>query len=80
VSGTINVRVLNRTLGWTLPIDGPRTLNGLILEALETIPEAGTGLRLGDLAIEILQVADNAVKTARMRPIDANPQLAKGAA
>lgn len=80
VSGTINVRVLNRTLGWTLPVDGPRTLNGLILEALETIPEAGTGLRLGDLAVEILQVADNAVKTARMRPIDANVQLTKGAA
>jgi Mg2+/Co2+ transporter CorB len=80
VSGTINVRVLNRTLGWTLPVDGPRTLNGLILEALETIPEPGTGLRLGDLVVEILQVADNAVKTARMRPIELNAQLSKGAA
>ncbi len=80
VSGTINVRVLNRTLGWELPIDGPRTLNGLILEALETIPEPGTGLRLGDLSVEILQVADNAVKTARMRPIESSAPLAKGAA
>jgi Mg2+/Co2+ transporter CorB len=79
VSGTINVRVLNRTLGWELPVDGPRTLNGLILEALEIIPEAGTGLRLGDLSIEILQVADNAVKTARMKPIEAKA-LTKGAA
>ena len=69
VNGTVNVRTLNRTLGWTLPIDGPRTLNGLILEALETIPDVGTGFRLGDLSVEILQVADNAVKTARMRPI-----------
>ncbi len=70
VSGTINVRVLNRTLGWKLPTNGPRTLNGLILEMLETIPEPGTGLRIDDTGIEILQVADNAVKTARMRPIE----------
>ena len=69
VSGTINVRVLNRTLGWALPTDGPRTLNGLILEMLETIPQPGTGLRIEDIGIEILQVADNAVKTARMQPI-----------
>ncbi len=79
VSGTINVRVLNRTLGWELPVDGPRTLNGLILEALEIIPEPGTGLRLADLSVEILQVADNAVKTARMKPIETKA-LAKGAA
>jgi Mg2+/Co2+ transporter CorB len=79
VSGTINVRVLNRTLGWELPVDGPRTLNGLILEALEIIPEPGTGLRLGDLSVEILQVADNAVKTARMKPIEMKA-LSKGAA
>lgn len=69
VSGTINVRVLNRTLGWSLPTDGPRTLNGLILEYLENIPEPGTSLRLADLSIEILQTSDNAVKTVRIRPI-----------
>jgi Mg2+/Co2+ transporter CorB len=74
VNGTVNVRTLNRTLGWTLPADGPRTLNGLILEALETIPEAGTGFRLGNLSVEILQVADNAVKTARMRTIEPERQ------
>lgn len=68
VSGTINVRVLNRTLGWSLPTDGPRTLNGVILEYLETIPEHGTSLKLGELSVEILQTADNAVKTARLRP------------
>jgi Mg2+/Co2+ transporter CorB len=68
VSGTINVRVLNRTLGWQLPTDGPRTLNGLILEYLENIPEPGTRLQLGNLSVEILQAADHAVKTARIRP------------
>jgi Mg2+/Co2+ transporter CorB len=69
VNGTASVRVLNRALGWSLPTDGPRTLNGLIVEYLETIPEPGTSLRLGDLSVEILQTVDNSVKTARIRPI-----------
>jgi len=68
INGAINVRVLNRTLGWKLPTDGPRTLNGLILEYLEEIPEPGTSLTLGGLSVEILQAVDNAVKTARIRP------------
>ncbi len=80
ISGTINVRVLNRTLGWQLPTDGPRTLNGVILEYLEDIPEPGTGLRLGNLSVEILQAADHAVKTARIRPIVEDDALSKGAA
>lgn len=71
VNGAINARVLNRTLGWSLPTDGPRTLNGLIVEYLETLPQAGTVLRLGDLTIEILQTIDNSVKTARIRPAPA---------
>ena len=70
VSGSVSVRVLNRTLGWSLPTNGPRTLNGVILEYLETIPEPGTSLRLADLSIEILQTADNSVKTARIRLLD----------
>jgi Mg2+/Co2+ transporter CorB len=69
INGTISMRVLNRTLGWNLPTDGPRTLNGLILEYLETIPQPGTSLKLGDLSVEILQTADNTVRTARVRPI-----------
>ena len=67
VSGSISIRTLNRTLGWDLPTNGPRTLNGLILEYLETIPEPGTALRLGNYAVEIMQIADNVVKTARVR-------------
>jgi Mg2+/Co2+ transporter CorB len=82
VNGAINARVLNRTLGWKLPTDGPRTLNGLIVEYLETLPQAGTMLRLGDLTIEILQTVDNSVKTARIRPIPAASfdERSKGAA
>jgi Mg2+/Co2+ transporter CorB len=82
VNGSIGVRVLNRTLGWELPTDGPRTLNGLIVEYLETLPQAGTVLRLGDLTIEILQTTDNSVKTARIRSMPAATfdERSKGAA
>ena len=82
VNGAINVRVLNRTLGWSLPTNGPRTLNGLIVEYLETLPQAGTVLRLGDLTIEILQTVDNSVKTARIRAMPATTfdERSKGAA
>jgi Mg2+/Co2+ transporter CorB len=70
VSGSINVRTLNRTLGWQLPSDGPRTLNGVILEQLEAIPEPGTSLKLSGYTIEIMQISDNVVKMARLRPAD----------
>ncbi|MEX1993294.1 MAG: transporter associated domain-containing protein [Steroidobacteraceae bacterium] len=66
VPGTLALRELNRALGWNLPVDGPRTLSGLIVEQLEAIPEAGARLHVGGHAIEVLQVADNAVRTARM--------------
>lgn len=68
VSAGVSVRTLNRKLGWALPVDGPRTLNGLIIEYLETIPEPGTSLKIGSYAVEILQTAGNAVKTARVVP------------
>jgi Mg2+/Co2+ transporter CorB len=71
VNASASVRTLNRKMGWSLPATGPRTLNGLIVEYLETIPEAGTSLRLSDYAIDILQTGDNAVKTVRLRPIAA---------
>ena len=68
VNASANLRSLNRRLGWTLPTQGPRTLNGLILEYLETIPEPGTSLKIDGYAVEILQTAGNAVRTARVIP------------
>jgi len=68
VPGALALREINRTLGWNLPTDGPRTLSGLIVEQLEAIPEAGASLTVGNHRIEVLQVADNAVRTARIRP------------
>jgi Mg2+/Co2+ transporter CorB len=61
----ISVRDLNRVLRWKLPTQGPKTLNGLILEYLETIPETGTSLKLHGHVIEIIQTGDNAVKMVR---------------
>jgi Mg2+/Co2+ transporter CorB len=67
VNGNATIRVLNRSMGWQLPTDGPKTLNGLLLERLEHIPEAGTALRIGEYQFEILQIADNAIRTVRLR-------------
>jgi Mg2+/Co2+ transporter CorB len=73
VNASASVRTLNRKMGWTLPTTGPRTLNGLIIEYLETIPDAGTSLRIDNYSIDVLQMGDNAVKTVRLKPIVAPP-------
>ena len=68
VDGTVTIRSLNRSMGWKLPSTGPKTLNGLILEYLETIPQTGAKLRLNGYDIEIAETKANAVKTVRIRP------------
>lgn len=68
VDGSVNLRDLNRMLHWDLPTEGPATLNGLILETLETIPEDGVSVLISGHPIEVVQVKDNAVKTARIGP------------
>jgi Mg2+/Co2+ transporter CorB len=69
VNASATIRQLNRMLGWQLPALGPRTLNGLLLEKLETIPTPGTALRIGNYDFEILQIADNAIRTVRVRTV-----------
>ncbi|HET7203236.1 MAG TPA: HlyC/CorC family transporter [Steroidobacteraceae bacterium] len=69
VNASASVRTLNRKMGWALPTTGPRTLNGLIIEQMETIPAPGQRLRIGDYSLEVLQVTDNAVKTVRLKPV-----------
>lgn len=66
IDGGATIRDINRILHWQLPATGPRTLNGLIIETLETIPEFGLSLKIGDYRIEVLQMKDNAVKSARV--------------
>jgi Mg2+/Co2+ transporter CorB len=68
VDGMASLRVLNRKLGTAFPIDGPKTLNGLIVEHLGEIPEAGATFRLEGQAMEILQVQDRAVKVIKLLP------------
>lgn len=67
VNGGASIRALNRSLGWQLPDVGARTLNGLLLEKLEHIPEPGTALRIGHYEIEILQTVDNTIRAVRVR-------------
>ncbi|MDE2252158.1 MAG: DUF21 domain-containing protein [Gammaproteobacteria bacterium] len=69
VNASATIRALNRALGWQLPDLGPKTLNGLLLEKFENIPQAGTSLRIGALEFEVLQTADNSIRTVRVRPI-----------
>lgn len=68
VAGNVTVRELNRTMKWELPIRGPKTLNGLIIEYLEALPSAGVCMRLGGYPIEIAEVEENTVKIARIWP------------
>jgi len=68
VDGSANIRDLNRLMQWNLPTDGPKTLNGMIIEYLETIPEAGTSLLLAGYPLEIVQTTASAVKTVRINP------------
>ncbi len=67
-NASTTIRALNRSMRWNLPTDGPKTLNGLIVEFLETIPEPGTTLKLADYMLEVLQTGENAIKTVRIRP------------
>ncbi len=63
--GTL-IRQINRSLGWDLPQDGPKTLSGLIIEYLETIPDSACCVSIGSYRIEIVQIQDNMIKTARL--------------
>jgi Mg2+/Co2+ transporter CorB len=68
VDGSTHIRVINRILQLTLPTDGPKTLNGLILEYLENMPEPGTSILLNGNPVEIMQTKANTVKTAKIHP------------
>ncbi len=67
--GNVTVRELNRILDWRLPTDGPKTLNGLILEHLQAIPEAGTSMKIHGFPVTIVQTKENKVRTAEIMPM-----------
>jgi|TARA_B100001094_G_scaffold326839_1_gene383772 Mg2+/Co2+ transporter CorB len=66
IDASISVREVNKRLGWDLPLSGPKTLNGLILENTETIPEANISLEVEDYLIETILIKDNMIKYAKV--------------
>ena len=78
--GTCSLRVLNRKAGFEFPLEGPKTINGLLLESLEDIPEAGTTLAIAGYAVEIMQVQNRMVKVVRIQPRVVATEPAKQAA
>ncbi len=65
IAGTANIREINKSLDWGLPTDGPKTLSGLILENLESFPDANAGLAIGDYRLEILELEGNVVQAVK---------------
>jgi len=68
IEASINIREMNKEMQWNFPIDGPKTLNGLIVEYLEEIPAPNTSMRIAGYPLEVIDVADNRVKTVRVMP------------
>lgn len=73
IDGSANIREVNRELDWQLPCDGPRTINGLVTEALENIPDSSVCLKIGPYRLEILEPAENRVKHVRAWRVDSPP-------
>jgi Mg2+/Co2+ transporter CorB len=77
LEGTTPLRDINKRLGLNLPTDGPKTVNGLLLEQLQEIPDAPTALRIGNCVIEVVQVQNQAIKVVKLlRPSARRQQLA----
>lgn len=71
LEGSLSLREINRKLGLDFPLDGPKTLNGLILEYFEDIPEPGISLKLHGIPVEIIRSQDRSVKIAKLyRPLE----------
>ena len=68
IDGSAHVRDINETLQWKLHEDGPKTLNGLILEHTESIPKPGTSVLIDGYPVEVVKTQNNAVRTVRVSP------------
>lgn len=71
IEGSTNIRDINKGLKWKLPTDGPRTLNGLILEHLEHIPESQLSIEVEEHLMEIIEITENKIKLVKVYPIQA---------
>lgn len=68
IDGSATIRDINKEMDWHLPTDGPKTLNGLIVEHLEDIPQAKLSLKIAEYPVEIVDISDNMIKTVRILP------------
>ena len=69
IEGGTSIRDINRHLNWSLPTDGPKTLNGLIVEELENIPEGHIGFKLGDYRIETASLSEKMIESAKVKSV-----------
>ena len=69
ISGSATIREINKTLLWQLPTDGPKTLSGMMLEHLESFPDARVGLKIGQWYLEILELQGNVIQAVRARQV-----------
>ncbi|MDB4528692.1 hypothetical protein N9193_02140, partial [Pseudomonadales bacterium] len=77
INGSATVRDINRQLGWTLPTEGPKTLNGLLLEELESFPDAsGVSLSVADYHFEVLNLSDNRISMVKAFPANIDTNVA----
>jgi Mg2+/Co2+ transporter CorB len=74
VEGSISLRELNRRFDLDLPVDGPKTLNGLLLEQLQELPEGAVSVRLGDIAAEVLTIQGRVIRSARLKQLPKRQQ------
>ena len=65
IHGTATIREINKALNWELSTDGPKTLNGLLLEGLESFPDAAAGIKIDEYYFEVIEVKDNLIQTVR---------------
>ena len=70
IEGSVMIREINQRLAWDLPTEGPKTLSGLILENVQTIPETNVGVIVGNYRIETVLIKDNVIKIAKIEKID----------
>lgn len=74
INGTTTIRDINKSLEWELPTEGPKTLNGLLLEHLESFPDAQVGVKIENYLFEIVEVKDNIIQEARASQLDKKQQ------
>jgi len=70
IDGSAYIREINKALNWELSTEGPKTLNGLITEQLESIPDANVCIELDEYRLETLQISDNLIKTVRVQRLE----------